>query len=130
MTERIFGPNLNFQDIPGKVVVTVCEVEVGHPLGKSIAQLRQQHGGDEWTIVDEFRGETHLVSITPWSQADPDHTFLLVAVGFEPEHPLVIPPQMMSSSGLPVGAREISLPAGFGEQCTNTPTPADPAKDS
>lgn len=54
------------------------------PLGMSLAQLRTLFGGEEGAIVDPFLGQTHLVSLAPWAELDPDQTYLHFAFKFIP----------------------------------------------
>ena len=53
-------------------------------LGMSIAQLRNLFGGDEGEIVDPFKQEVHPISLKPWTNADPDQTFLHFSFRFIP----------------------------------------------
>jgi hypothetical protein len=63
---------------PGHEITLPDRTVLRNP-GYRLADLRDRFGGVDGVLIDPFRGEEHLVSLAPWSQADPDLTRVLVA---------------------------------------------------
>jgi len=51
----------------------------GRVTGVPLSELRQRHGGDEFTLLDPFWGNTHHISLKPWATADPQATYITIA---------------------------------------------------
>lgn len=89
-----------FKSVPGTVEVEVIAFTDGDTRfqvidesgqlrndGVSLTYLRKTFRSDEFGLVDPFVGLRHTISLQPWSDRDPDKTFIRIGFRFQRGEP-------------------------------------------